>query len=69
MVRTLIQPIAGTPAPLDARPCGDQHLSLTMTIVRATDPPLRQGIGLMIATGASLGLWAGLAKLVLAALR
>jgi len=66
VVRTLIQPIEGRPAPLDAR---SRSQCLSLTIARASDPPLRQGVGFMIATGVSLGLWAGLAKLMLAALR
>ena len=64
MARTLIQPLAGRPAPFGARTRSSQRLT-----PQAAVQPLRPGIGLMVATGASLGLWAGLAKLVLIALR
>jgi hypothetical protein len=60
MARTLIQPLQGTPAPLGARNRNGQVVS--------SNQPLRPGIGLLVASGASLGLWAGLAKLVLVVL-
>ena len=61
MVRTLIQPLEGRPAPLGVRNRDGQGLN--------SDQPLRPGIGLVIASGASLGLWAGLAKFLLLVLR
>lgn len=67
MVRTLIQPLQGRAAPRGAKNRNGQRLS--PTIARHSDQPLRPGIGLMVASGASLGLWAGLVKFLLVVLR
>ena len=62
MARTLIQPLEGMPAPPGARNRNGQDLS--PVTARHADRPLRSGFGLMVASGASLGLWVAVAKLV-----
>ena len=82
MARALIQPSRGTPAPSGARGRGARRIDINSPSARsciqrnaatttqgASRGALRPGYGLLIAAGASLGLWAGLAKLVLMALR
>lgn len=82
MARALIQPSGGPPAPFGARGRGARRIEICPPSARstvrrnpaATSPSashgaLRPGYGLLIAAGASLGLWAGLAKLVLIALK
>jgi hypothetical protein len=63
----LIQPLQGRPAPLGAGNNNGQ--GLCPATARHADRPLRPGLGLLVASGASLCLWAGLAKLVLVVLR
>jgi len=80
MARALIQPSRGTLAPSGARGCGARRIEICPPAAGIRKNPaaarqgasrgaLRPGYGLLIAAGASLGLWAGLAKLVLMALR
>lgn len=80
MTRALIQPPRGTPAPTTARGHSARRLEPGRPqTVRRRDPAavaqpgcgatLPLGYGLLIAAAAAVGMWAGLAKLVLMLLR
>jgi hypothetical protein len=70
MVRALVQPLEGTPASPGA---GLARSTISGSPAARPSPArsgvLRPGFGLLIGTGVSVGLWAGLAKLALALLR